>query len=299
MARQPRLVLLPGAALVGAALLLACSSATSAATAAPTGQIAFVRGSVAGQSAVYVVGVGGRGLRRITRRNTGYYEKPTWSPDGRRLILVRSTDGQRSFRLYIVDPSGRGLRALTPKRGLVASSPSWSPNGRWIAFTGSGGIFGECKGDLFLIRPDGTGLRRVLARASSPAWSPDGRRFAFVRGNAIHVASSSGRGVRRLVVGFHPDWSPDGRRLAFMREIGGRTRVFVVGATGRGVRLLTRARDFQLDPDWSPDGRWIAYYSTSYGGQEIYAAPVGGGAPRRITRPGTNAGDWDPDWRSG
>ena len=299
MARQHRAVLLPGAAVLGATILLACSSAVAAATPAPGGEIVFVRGSVAGDSAIYVVGARRHGLRRITTRNTGSYEQPAWSPDGSRLVFVRSTDGQRTFRLYITDPNGRGLRALTPKRGLVASSPSWSPNGRWIAFTGSGGVFGECKSDLFVIRPDGTGLRRVLAGVSNPAWSPDGRRFAFVRGNAIHVASSSGRGVRRLVAGSHPDWSPDGRRLAFMREVGGTTRVFVVGANGRGVRPLTSVRGFQLDPDWSPDGRWIAYYSTSYGGQEIYAAPLGGGAPHRITRPGPNAGDHDPDWRRG
>jgi Tol biopolymer transport system component len=38
----------------------------------------------------------------------------------------------------------------------LASSPEWSPDGEWIAFTD-----GENEADLWVVRPDGTGLRQL------------------------------------------------------------------------------------------------------------------------------------------
>lgn len=63
---------------------------------------------------------------------------PDWSPNGRRLALVRplprlTFDGPTG-RMYTVAASGRDLRRVG--RRTDVSHPVWSPDGRWVAYDG-------------------------------------------------------------------------------------------------------------------------------------------------------------------
>jgi Tol biopolymer transport system component len=56
--------------------------------------------------------------------------------------------------------------------------PAWSPNGDLIAFT----RFSEDDYDIYTIRPDGTGLKRLTTTPGKDAheiWSPDGKQILF------------------------------------------------------------------------------------------------------------------------
>lgn len=68
---------------------------------------------------------------------------------------------------------GTGVGRLTrPTSRLEDQQPAWSPSGDWIVFT-RGGDFG---GDLYAIRPDGTGLWRLTRGPeldNSPTWVPE------------------------------------------------------------------------------------------------------------------------------
>ena len=154
---------------------------------------------------------------------------------------------------------GRGLRQLT--RGAFDSAPTWSVRGV-IAFARQTPD-GDATGDIYTVRPDGSGIRRITRNgetdphAKQPDFSPDGRRLAFVRDTGsvsnIYVMSARGGRARRLTRdGFsgHPAWSPDGRFLAGDDSRG----IFVIGANGRG-RHAIHPRNSLDQPSWQPVGR--------------------------------------------
>lgn len=107
-----------------------------------------------------VVDTSGRPVSDLAKlRRNGYYpdpehSSPAWSPDGGRLAFFKNSE------LTIANRDGSGERRLTPRTGhLIYEPPAWSPDGRWIAFvryTGSSSSSG-----LFVVRPGGTGLRRL------------------------------------------------------------------------------------------------------------------------------------------
>jgi TolB protein len=189
--------------------------------------------------------------------------------------------------------NGTGRRRLTTRAG--DGDPTWSPDGRQLVFRRDQGA----SFDLWLVATAGGNARRLFGgRATSelsPDWSPDGRQIAF-HGNRggedqIWILTLRTRGVRRLTRGarsLQPDWSPDGKRIAYAT----RGRIAVVGADGRGTRLLpTGLPRSAYKPAWSPDGRRISF---ERGGQVLSMLATGGGL-RYVTRAawGTNG---HPDW---
>ena len=139
--------------------------------------------------------------------------------------------------------------------------------------------------DLFTVRADGRGLRRLtrtLSWEDDPVWSPDRRRLAFTRGTAVchgltcegannasvWIAYTNGARPRRLTrppagyVDRGLAWSPDGRRVAFLRQYATdeapEDGVYVIGASGRGLLRLHAGRIGRGRMSWSPDGRTLA-----------------------------------------
>jgi hypothetical protein len=185
------------------------------------------------------------------------------------------------------------------------SFPVWSPDGRRIAFlawrpTASSwnasqeGWFSSLF-EIRVVSADGSD-QRVLARgAGSPAWSPDGRRIAFDRDRDIYVVNADGSGQRRLTTitpdarssFYNPVWSPDGQRIALTGwregETGTNPRIYVVGADGGELRMLTRRGS---QPAWSPDGQKLLFVSDRDGLDAVFVMNADGSGQRRLTSPG-------------
>jgi Tol biopolymer transport system component len=187
----------------------------------------------------------------------------------------------------------------------------------------------DTNAEIWTIRIDGRGQRNLTQNPAldyAPTPSPDGRRIAFFstrtgRGE-LYVMDADGSHVRRLTAGPLPDdgvvpevdearidWSPDGKLLAFnggwFREPCSRLcfirSIYVVGADGRGLRLLAEAA---RNPDWSPDGRRLVIESeiTPYGEPTEIAtiAATGGGRRRLASTPAGFAAEpaWSPRGRT-
>ena len=305
---------------LAAALAAGCGEDDRAgAGAAPGGGVARIAftANQGGRTSVVLTDADGRRRERVARGA----RSPSWSPDGKRLVVVRERGDDAGIAVMAAD--GSGLRPVTPGRGRD-HDPAFSPDGGWIAFARQPAPGDErLRSAIHVIRHDGSELRRITsgeALESGPAWSPDGRRLAFTRvtsergGLAAHVfvVDAGGSGERRVVEGGDAAWSPDGRRLAYAtgRDRLGETcfhdctpsgEIHVVGADGRGDRRLTRSAADDGDPAWAAGGRQILFSSDradrSRHGRELYAMSAGGGCVTRLT----NASSWslEPAWRPG
>ena len=260
--------------------------------------ILALAGAAAVSGAVAVVALAAPAKPRATFLRVA---DPAWSPDARRIVFAatdqRGTDAV--WTLYVMDADGGGVRRLTGA-AFGAKSPSWSPDGRSIAFSHTDPGFGFPRDeDVHVIRPDGTGMRRILSDASDPAWSPRGKRIAYAYSapnfyqHAIMTVDPDGR-ARRLVARptpgggegggpcdgyFEPTWSPDGEFIAFS-----------VQGVPLGVKLfdlrtrrLTHLRD-GWHASWSRDGTRLVFVRGSYlDRSRIYAMNADGSNLRQLT----------------
>ena len=85
------------------------------------------------------------------------------------------TPGERNSEVFVALADGSEEHNLSNKAAFDGW-PEWSPTGEWIVFA-SNRTGPANTGQLYLIRPDGSDLRRITGGPWSyaqPAWSTDG-----------------------------------------------------------------------------------------------------------------------------
>lgn len=197
----------------------------------------------------------------------------------RPIVFTADRDGKEE--LYLMDADGGNPRRLTftPGDGAFrtprytnSSYGAWSPDGELIAFASrrledDAPEANARSADIYLMAPDGSGLRRITTNAASdlgPDFAPDGQVLAFTSdrdGNyEIYAIRIDGAHLTRLTDNpgrdSGPDWHPSGRSILFeSRGREGRRGLFVMSPDGTGVRHLVVGRHGA----WSPDGSRIAF----------------------------------------
>ncbi|MCA9971348.1 MAG: S9 family peptidase, partial [Anaerolineales bacterium] len=164
--------------------------------------------------------------RPLTHGESGDDYDPRPSPDGRFVAYVHRplTDLNR-LDLRLLDLETGHDHPLTGSPKQKDWHPRWSPDGQTLAFLSQRGGFN----DVWLIRPDGEGLRRLTQLGMDVgefAWAPDGRSLAATlnRGGAVDLAliDAASGAVSDLCTGLgihaRPNWGPDGRFLTVEYE---------------------------------------------------------------------------------
>jgi Tol biopolymer transport system component len=143
----------------------------------PSGRwVAFAAGGRALRhpSMLRVISIDGKTIRTL-----GPGDSPSWSPDSRRIVFAR---GASHTSILIVDREGGPIRRLASS----AAQPTWAPSGKAIAYAGVRNGHCRCRGDIFLISPNGRNRRRitdeprdVLLRDIS--WNRNSRSLLYMR----------------------------------------------------------------------------------------------------------------------
>jgi Tol biopolymer transport system component len=237
-----------------------------------------------------------------------------WSPDARRLAVVRALPRGAGELLVVVGRDGRSAKSVAHAPALA--QVAWAPRGE-IAYAPASAT--PARGSaIVVLRPDGHGRRVVVStdarsRLSLLGWTRSGRLlYRSERGypdRDVFTMNGDGTDVRRvtndLATEAGPTWSPDGKQLVFSRtRIGappGSSLYAVPVARGPERRLTDAARADDDDPAWAPDGATIAFSrsfrETGVDASEIYYADPAGGGVGQLTRFGgdNRSPTWAPD----
>ncbi len=273
-----------------------------------------------------------RNIRQLTfagsRSGEGYF-----SPDGRQ-ILFQSTRAPADpheaenpfYQIFRMDLRGGGLTRLSTGVGKTTCS-FFRPDGKRVLFASTHldpdalkkqreEIEFQKSGkqrryqwdfddayDIFDVRPDGTGLRRLTNAKGYDAegsYSPDGKHICFTSNRdgdlEIYVMDADGGNQRRVThdPGYDggPFFSPDGQWIVYRHftSDGRKAEVMMIRPDGSGKRQITHLDAMSWAPYFHPGGKWIVFCSNKDGGPgnfQLYVIrPDGTGLTRLTYRDG-------------
>lgn len=156
-----------------------------------------------------------------------------------------------------VPPTSRPKAMATSSPASPAATTSTTARAAAGAVDGSG---------IYVVAPDGTGVRKLVSGWGMVSWSPDGGKLAIADGNTLRIVPTDGSRPTEIVAGLGataPVWSPDGSLIAFGRS----GSEWVVRADGSGGATLVDAQSHLAG--WTPDGRLVVITDPQIGWSSV------------------------------
>jgi Tol biopolymer transport system component len=262
-------------------------------------------------------------------------ERPSWSPDGTRIVFERPDPAApQQDTIWVINADGSGATQLT-----FATDPVPANNARddgEAAFSGDGTkiVFarwapGFVEREIWTMNADGTGQAVLTGDADTnsefnPAFSPNSALVAYeseMAGgpeHAIWTINSNGTGatnitpVNNTIDAIEPNFAPDGSRIAFAHCASPGFcfphRIAVINTTGGAITDLTTppgGLTEDLYPAWSPSGTLIAFHreisdpDTESRSSNIFTVPATGGGASQVSFGNQDRhADWQPVFNS-
>jgi Tol biopolymer transport system component len=235
--------------------------------------VAVLLGPEVGKQRLTTIDVATGAQRTIDR---GFFNGVSFAPEGPAIVYARATSefGSKSdiYRFDVATPGVVNVAAESPQRLTAdhrSSSPLWGPN-ETIVFVKHLGEkrrqFGP-KNDLFLMNPNGKGVKRLTNTRVDP-----------------------------LLSGLSPtEWSASGKQL--LAEFGGQDTTYAVAVNPKtgAERALTKEREVGfVGTALSGDGKFVLGSIGGFEpgrGHKVVSIPYAGGKPKVLA---SNASE--PDW---
>ncbi|HEX2779343.1 MAG TPA: hypothetical protein VHM30_07580, partial [Gemmatimonadaceae bacterium] len=164
----------------------------------PDGKFLAFTAQRAGKDVLYMLDVKKRKVvRRFSLPGVEGVTSPTWSPDGRQLVVSGDIGGITD--LFMIDADGKNFRRLTADR-YGDLQPQWSPDGKTIVFASD--------------RGEATDFQTL--------------RFNKWRITLLDLATMAVTVVPgQEGLNLNPQWAPDGKSLAYLSDRTGISNVFL------------------------------------------------------------------------
>jgi Tol biopolymer transport system component len=237
----------------------------------PGGKLGFTA-LIDGVSHPYVMDRDGRNKKDLTKDSKGFAYGFSASPDGAMVAY------HKDYKIYVASADGTHERRIETGNEFNFA-PQWSPDGGWLMFVS--GEHYNCH--PYVVRPDGTGLRKLADRNGYEGWISVYDVYDF------HNGSSD-----------VPMWSVDGKWVYYTANSGDAIELFRVRVQDGAPEQLTHshagARHYHPKP--SPDGQWLAFGSNKTGIRQLYVmATDGRGSVHAVTDVAPHHGAMWAYWR--
>ncbi|EOA37564.1 hypothetical protein CARUB_v10011878mg [Capsella rubella] len=173
-------------------------------------------------------------VRRLTTngKNNAF---PWPSPDGKLIVFRSGRTGHKNLYIMDAEKGERGGLWRLTEGAWTDTMCNWSPDGEWIAFASDRENPGSGSFELFLIHPNGTGLKKLIqsgtgGRTNHPVFSPDSKSLVF---------TSDYAGISAEPISNPHHFQPYGD-------------IFTVKLDGSNLRRLTHNSYEDGTPAWSP-----------------------------------------------